>query len=236
MTAGGRLLRTQDAGQTWTVRHRGLRFDALDFVSGEIGFALAGSALYRSNDGGRSWTRQHRFAEGSPAGPGHAAISFVDAKNGWAAPLAQFFYHTKDGGRSWSPVRFGCDYYLAGLSFLDVHRGFVVCGGQPATIMQQREYFSTADAGEHWTKFEDGVFTGHATAIDYVSPTTGFLAADRSGIETVDSGRRVLDSDDLDSVLSTSWADARHGFAALEHAGLLRTTDGGVHWVRVYPR
>ncbi len=234
-TAGGSLLSTADAGGAWKLVHAGLRFDALDFVSGRIGFGLAHSTLYRSDDGGRSWQLLHRFAAGRPAGPGRAAISFADARNGWAAPLAQFFYRTRDGGRSWSPVRFGCDFYLAGLSFVDVDHGVVVCGGQPATIMQQREYFSTEDAGEHWLKFKDGVFTGHATSIDYVSASVGFLSAERSGIERVGDGQRVLESDDLDSVSSESWADERHGFAALVRAGLLRTTDGGRSWRRVYP-
>jgi len=40
--------------------------------------------------------------------------------------------------------------YTGGVSFLDARRGYVVCGGQPATIMQAKEVYATSDGGVTW--------------------------------------------------------------------------------------
>jgi photosystem II stability/assembly factor-like uncharacterized protein len=252
-TDGGRLRRTADGGQSWHLVRSGIRFVALSFVSLSQGFGLTRHGdLLSTVDGGRSWSLRHAFGPSSwPFFP----FGFVDGRHGWLAK-GNKIYRTRDGGRRWRRLPGPCigsrAFYVGGVSFLDPKRGFAVCGGQPATIMQAKDVYASRDAGSSWRRLScvDLVRSacrgklssiGHVSGLAFRDTRIGLLLTERGGIaRTVDGGRRwtqTLFTDDADSVMSTSWASMRTVYALLLHdAKLLRSDDAGRHWRQVYPR
>jgi photosystem II stability/assembly factor-like uncharacterized protein len=250
-TRGGELRRTDDGGRTWKLVAAGRRFVSLSFLSARAGFALtAKGRVAATGDGGRSWRILHSFGGLSEDGPFPGAIQFVDAEHGWAAPSG-YVYRTLDGGATWRRLGFQCSFALGGFSFVDASTGFLICGGQPATIEQEKDLYVTADGGESWRRRAcahvfgpkcpgDLAESGYASGLAFRDARTGLLLTGRGGIaRTLDGGvhwRGSLLTDDLDTVLSTSWASSRTVYAlTLVGGAVLRSDDAGRHWHQVYP-
>jgi len=225
---------------------------ALSFPSVTKGFGLtARSRVAATGDGGHSWRAIHSFGRIVRNGPFPGAIEFVDAEHGWAAPSG-FLYRTSDGGSTWTRQGFQCGFALGGFSFVDSRTGFMICGGQPATIDQQKDLYATDDGGLTWHRRAcvhavgprckgNLQLGGYASGLAFLDASTGLLLADRSGIaRTHDGGRHwddVLFTDDQYSIVSTSWASPRTVYGlVLQDGSLIRSDDAGRHWHSVYPR
>jgi photosystem II stability/assembly factor-like uncharacterized protein len=100
---GGTIMRTQNAGTTWT------RITTLA-VSGNLNdFALADAShgwavgqngvIARTGDGGATWTKSF------PTANELQGVSFSDTTNGWAVGQGGVIAGTRDGGRSWYVVQ-----------------------------------------------------------------------------------------------------------------------------------
>jgi photosystem II stability/assembly factor-like uncharacterized protein len=243
----GELRRTTDAGRSWTVIGHTPRLVSLAFASSQRGFALSEhQRLLQTADGGRSWTLLRSFHVGFG---GWGSIDFSDGRDGWVA-LSDRLFRTRNGGLTWRRVDAPCSrlmLYVGGVSFLDARRGFLVCGGQPATIMQAKEVYESTDGGTSWklracVRFVRGSgcpgvigADGHASGLDFRDDRVGLLVTDRGGIaRTHDAGRRwrnTLFTDDEDEVMATSWASDTTVYALLYHgAKIVRSDDGGRHW------
>ena len=252
-TRDGELRRTSDGGRTWQVVSAGRRFVSLSFVSSAAGFALTtGGRFASTRDGGRSWRIVHAFRSPAATGPYSGAIEFVDATDGWAAPSGWgSVYRTVDGGATWRRQPFRCGLALGGFSFVDDSNGFLICGGQPATIDQQKNLYISADGGETWRRRAcvhaigprcpgNLALAGYASGVAFRDLRTGLLLADRSGIaRTLDGGRhwkQTLFTDDAYSILSVSWASTRTVYGlSLQDGTLIRSDDAGLRWRRVWP-
>jgi photosystem II stability/assembly factor-like uncharacterized protein len=249
-TVGGRLLATGDGGRSWRRVGPRFRFRKLDFLSAQDGYALTKSGvLLQTVDGGRAWSRLHVFAGFPQQGLSAGTLEFVDRQHGFVASADARIYRSDDGGRTWSRLPFGCSsvfFAFGGVAFAGPSRGYAICGSQPATVMQTKELFTTADGGHHWRllsrtgKRRTGLpWTGYADALAFPAANVGYLSADRAGIyRTHDGGRSwqtVLFSDDTYAVRDASWIDANTGYVLLFSSGLARTDDGGGHWRQLYP-
>src|SRR5690242_4645120 len=205
-TRGGELRRTRDGGRPWRVVATGRRFVSLSFLSVARGFALTNRGrVAATTDGGRSWRVLHSFGKGGGDGPFPGAIQFVDAEHGWAAPAGSV-YRTTDGGSTWGRQRFQCGFALGGFSFVDARTGFIICGGQPATIEQEKSLYVTTDGGVSWRRRAcvhalgprckgNLRLSGYASGLAFRDGRTGLLISDRGGIaRTRDGGRHWADS------------------------------------------
>jgi photosystem II stability/assembly factor-like uncharacterized protein len=250
VTRGGVLRRTADGGKHWQVVRDGLRLVALRFLTPRRGFALSERGrLLSTRDGGRSWSVLRRLRASEPI---VGAFAFPTGRDGWAVAEDRLF-RTRDGGRTWRRLRSPrrrLTLYIGGISFVDARRGYVACGGQPATIMQAKEVYASTDGGATWRLRACVRFVrdsgcpgrieadGHVSGLDFRDVHVGLLITDRGGIaRTADGGRRWTDTlvtDDQDTVMSTSWASSTTVYALLYHgARLLRSEDSGRHWRRL---
>lgn len=99
---GDVLLHSTNGGTTWSLI-KGKSGFAIQFSSRAVGWIVHKPPRYYdlTTDGGRTWMpREVPFQY-----PEYSGLTFVDAKNGWAA--AGDLYQTKDGGRKWTDVRKG---------------------------------------------------------------------------------------------------------------------------------
>jgi hypothetical protein len=116
--------------------------------------------------------------------------------------------------------------YLAGASFLDAERGFLLCGDQPATIQQFRRLYETVDGGLTWRRRPlELPMTGHAAGIEFRSPRQALMLANRLGLYVTRDGGRwetSLFTDDRPFVSRVSWPTATRAYALLSSGQLLR--------------
>jgi photosystem II stability/assembly factor-like uncharacterized protein len=234
----GHVLRTRDGGRTWR-RERAPRLSALDVVAPTVAFAVAGRSLLRTDDAARSWRRVSPVLRGSP-------VDFADVRNGWVGLRA-----TRDGGRTWRRIRSPCDGYDdEHLALATARVGFVVCGGQPATIMQDKLLYRTADSGRTWRLVANarmfgapklrGILPseGYADVMTFRDPRHGVLAAGRIGLyTTTDGGLRWqtgLVMVDGPAITAVAWPTRRALYVLLTNGELVRR-DARRRWRLVYP-
>lgn len=220
VTAGERILVTDDGGESWRPGRRpglsqGDLYD-LQFIDARNGWA-AGAAIVRTEDGGETWrTLTHSTAENGYLSAN--AIHFLDATHGWLASHSGLLQRSDDGGRTWTrvalPLRAGEHPTLRDITFSDDQHGWVV--GERGAI------FHTADGGATWVPQAQGV------PIVRVIPK-GEPRRPREVVPELETEPDRL------TVWAIRFADADHGWAVgsypdVAESVVLRTDDGGASW------
>jgi photosystem II stability/assembly factor-like uncharacterized protein len=110
-----RILRTEDAGRTWTVAYdSGRPFEnvwKMSFPTPEIGYATVQSYnpqaterfVIKTTDAGRTWTELPLVDD---ARVRQFGIGFLDERRGWVGAVPHAFA-TTDGGATWAPAAMG---------------------------------------------------------------------------------------------------------------------------------
>ena len=157
------VLATTDGGRHWRLSYSAPNGIALFGVAAagprrcwvvgygehpQTGFAA------RTTDGGRHWTPQ-----ASVAPKGLLAVSFPDARSGWAVGDDGTVIATTDGGATWIAQDAGGGYQLTQVSFSDREHGWALIGHQAL--------LTTGDGGRSWSVVRPmgtrDVLTGLAT-------------------------------------------------------------------------
>jgi len=186
--------------------------DAIAFVSPDMGWYGNGlGRIYRTLDSGRTWREIYR-----KPGTYVRTLEFIDAKTGFMGNVgpgyfpnvtdANPLYVTHDGGFHWTPVAAPAGPKVTGVCAIDVLR----VGGKVAAIRAggrvggPAAIMTSFDGGATWKSQDLSRLTGMILDIKFVSATTGFIAG-------------------------ASASDERRS-----HALVLKTTDGGRSWRKVY--
>jgi photosystem II stability/assembly factor-like uncharacterized protein len=159
--------------------------------TGWVGGACAGGrpAFWVSRDGGRTWRHQPLPM---PSGAGELESCacgitppvFTSPADGalWASGLpgpparADAVYLTRDGGRTWTPVRLPGDMVpLQTPDFRGPWHGFVTAGrlAPDGTLAGDARLYATADGGATWAARSASSLLGQAS-LDFLTPATGF--------------------------------------------------------------
>ncbi|HST52904.1 MAG TPA: YCF48-related protein [Pyrinomonadaceae bacterium] len=180
----GALFATTDGGESWTrqrVPTRHLLLGAT-FLDAQTGWVVgAGATALSTTDGGATWRAGVVSAETSQpatnetatrAAQGESslrinAVSFADARRGWAACAGGVVLSTTDGGRTWRAQSSGTESDLFDVKFFDAREGWAV--GADGTAIH------TADGGATWRSEPTG--TPHALErLFFVGRTRGWAA------------------------------------------------------------
>lgn len=261
---GPRLERTVDGGRTWRLlpplpgtrpAYPGASFsfhpevNNVSFVSPTVGFVDVTPSvspfrplLYATDDGGSTW---HARALPTDAG----FVSFNDARHGFAN-TGSTVYSTSDGGRTWTvlsrdpklgtPAVFGrtlvaedSDYDHRQLSFsvsrdggstwsarrAPAYGSASVVSARTWVVIGSTRIYVTTSAGRSWRVVRPVNLPRH-----WQLQQGGFTSA-RTGWTIFIPARRAL------ATLSAH----KLGNAGAAHGVLMRTTDGGRHWVPAGP-
>lgn len=190
-------------------------------------------------------------------------IYFVDEQTGWYGTGAGDLFATTDGGATWSKVASRPGTFIRALAFVDAQLGFIgnVGTGYYPGVTDTTPLYRTRDGGKTWEPVDTGgkTITG-VCAIDIVRATRihqgkhvdqiVIHAAGRVGgpaglLRSVDGGATwsVIDmSAHAGMILDVHFQGEHTGmvFASTDRdpqvtSGLiLKTTDGGATWKRVY--
>lgn len=139
---GSAISTTTDGGKTWTRQlSESSGIWGLDFVNGQVGWAVGVTELLQTVDGGMSW-----HSEPEPAAQHLASIHFVSAAVGFGITDDGGLVRTGNGGQTWQPIFSGQqvnDFCFAspGTGWLSTWTGAV---------------YATVDGGTTWTATRAG--------------------------------------------------------------------------------
>lgn len=222
----GKILRTTDAGASWTVQASGTTNAIMDlhFVDELHGFACAtGSVALRTDDGGETWTLLTL-----PTGTSLRRIHFTDALNGIGVGIGGVIARTSDGGDTWTPVTSPTANSLLGLH---VRGNRMIAMGTWGTVL------TSIDGGSNWSQQALDLLDLYGASLD--ASGIGLLAGKARVYRTVDMGDtwEPVQIGTYHTYLNkASFGTASMGASAgwltsggLEN-GVIRTEDGGRHW------
>ncbi len=227
---GGMVLRTTDAGETWS------QFGTPD---GEylfdIAFADAGhgtaigkfGTMYQTSDGGDSWIETNSHYKNELTG-----ICFTSTKTGYMVGWGGAVFQTTDGGRTWPLIGVASTYYLMSIQFVTPNHGIIAANKVGINDNPTGVLFRTTDAGRSWLAIEPP--TGDIQ---------GVALSDEQHAVAVGDGGLILQSSDGGSrwqiqstALRISWLSdvylwsGQTGIAVGAGGRIAMTTDGWMTW------
>lgn len=224
---GGELLRTTNAGATWTriASNTLFNLNAAWFTTATEGWVVGGNGtILKTTDAGVSWNPVTSFT-----GDALFDVWFATPDTGWAVGANGTILRTFDRGASWqkqNPTAFA----LRSVAFAGTRRGWAV--GDNGTIV------GTTDRGLTWNVVNPAVTGLALRAVARLGVLEAWAAgAAGAAPRTVDAGGGVpgweLRNAGASNSLHGLWfADASTGWACGENGTgiVLRTDDAGLAW------
>jgi len=218
----GILLKTTDAGITWTncftdPYYTSKVFDALDFVSADTGFICTDWITFKTTDGGVTFN----WVDDNGGNP----IFFLNSQIGFKLPnYSGELLKTINGGQSWTTISI-TSWYINTIWFISPDIGFAAGD----------KIYKTIDGGETWSAFTLGVWS-EFNKLFFVNSSVGYLVNEADEIlKTTDCGNSWFfvkgGKCDLYDVF---FADPLHGIAIGNHHITKVTEDGGNSWKSYY--
>jgi photosystem II stability/assembly factor-like uncharacterized protein len=164
----GIILKTTDAGASWTETDINHDFQSVFFVNVDTGYAVGGyeyphgnGIIYNTTDAGATWNAQS-------SGTGHPlhSVYFTDANTGYAVGDYGVFLKTVDGGQTWDLRQLDVTFYRS-VFFVTRNKGYIT--GDEGTILR------TYDAGETWTADSSGNWNS-LYSVYFTDSITGYIA------------------------------------------------------------
>jgi photosystem II stability/assembly factor-like uncharacterized protein len=245
----GKLLATNDGGQTWTVRRSDLPLGggSLHAVDAQtVVFRDKDGRLLRSSDRGLTWLADTSTAR-------YSKIELGKSGSGWGLDITGNLVATQDGGQAWTRVTRPVMDVFNDLHQLDASSWVAV--GHNATWVDGKRWHReaiayTRDGGKSWTAATADASVTYAkdnnTGTSVGLAVYGVTASDAKTIWAVDAGGRILRSDDAGAqwtlaqqgepgsyyLENIAFFDAQRGWAVGSRGALMATTDGGKTWTR----
>jgi photosystem II stability/assembly factor-like uncharacterized protein len=218
-TAQGRLYRTTDGAESWTlVRDLAGPVKDVHFVTPMVGFAAGDGPLLRTNDGGATWV---------PLALGALHLSSIRCADTFrciaTTQSGQSLMRTSDGGVTLTAVSPSSKKLLA-VAFGSGSRA-VAAGEDGTTVLSDDAGATWAPVGRRLSQEFSRIRAVSASLVFAVGPN-GTLARSTDGGSTW-SELGVSTSED---VLDVSFADAFVGYAVDAAGAAFRTDNGGVSW------
>lgn len=190
-------------------------------------------------------------------------ISFVDENTGWYVNGFGKIFHTKDGGKTWEKQLEKAGSFFRTVSFLDENIGFVGTVGTDyfPNVTDTIPLYGTKDGGKSWKPISyKGPYVKGLCAIDVVKEQyinhgkidykTHIFAVGRVGspaniMMSHDGGENWTSksmNSDCKMLFDIKMLDKNNGFVCAatsedisqSNALILRTSDGGATWQKVY--
>ncbi len=160
----------------------------------------------------------------------YSSLHFADRNNGWAVGDSGTILHTGDGGNTWEYQQSGTQNDLREVHFIDRQTGWAA--GADNTLLR------TDDGGQSWQLLAiSGDSTRLFTSIYFTDEVTGWTAHNHGEIlHTQDGGAtwEVQASWEKGGTALLSFVDDQVGYAKpVADTLLLKTSDGGKHWVPI---
>ncbi|HTL80826.1 MAG TPA: YCF48-related protein [Bacteroidia bacterium] len=164
MCQGKNVLRTVDAGNSWTITQAGdtNRLWNIYFLNKDTGWVCGNNGkIVRTIDGGLTWT-QFTIATTDD----FQTITFKDGLHGFAGSSNGTMYKTSDAGQTWTlAINYGTPYIFYDIQFANQQVGFFRLWDNLFG-----EIFKTFDGGQTWRVYDYEYFNYNFTGMEYTGP------------------------------------------------------------------
>lgn len=190
-------------------------------------------------------------------------ITFIDELQGWYVNGAGNIYHTKDGGKTWEKQLEKAGSFFRTIAFVNENIGFVGTVGTDyfPNVADTIPLYRTNDGGKSWSPVQyDGPYVKGLCALDIVQEqyinhgkidfkyhiyAVGRVGSPANMMVSHDGGNTWTSksmNDDGQMLFDIKMLDTKTGFACAatsadiskSNALILKTTDGGDSWRKVY--
>ncbi len=208
----GNILRTTDAGATWTQpRSNTIAYlHAVAFATLDVGYAVGDRILPDLPPGPPSYTDSRTLGKSR----------FVSGSTDTIPTMIR----TTDGGATWTPVLPPTTESLRSIDFVTPDTGFAV--GENGALLR------TTNGGTTWQSMSSGT-NEIPNCIEFITPNIGTIVTfDGSVLRTTDAGVtwNPQTSGTTQPLWDVSFKDTSVGVAVGWFATILNTTDGGATW------
>jgi photosystem II stability/assembly factor-like uncharacterized protein len=225
--AGGSILTTNDAGQSWQVSNAGYpAFYSIDMVDGNIGFASGGIGFFKTTDGGLSW----EFLPDSDSLT-ILDMSFESPGQGIFFGWKNFYYHVSQQGALIQPITLPVNFTSLSNALLQGDSLFV-CGWTSSPT--RNVFMRSGDRGEHWSMVDVPGLSAIVSQFQrvgndfYFSTTAGIRRSDSKG-----GGWRVISDFTQEYLEPMIVIDDQIIVGYFSSGSVKRSIDGGQHWQSV---
>ncbi len=171
----------------------------------------------------------------SPTGRNLGGVAFTSPTHGFVVGDNHHLLETFDAGNTWvtrMATQLSTDPFYT-IHFASPTHGYIAGNNQDA--------YRTTDGGTTWIQMPNAP-DGSARAIDFVTPTTGFIGMNGAVVKTTDGGLTwpvASGYPDCPIMFGMDFRDVNMGIAAgtrstpYHDQGIYRTTDGGATWTHI---
>jgi len=202
------------------------------FTSASKGFIAGENALYQSLDSGKTWSKIPNTAPGTDSSMFN--LFFVNDTYGYAQGFSRIQV-TKDGGNTWS------------LQTLPTGAAYNIYFTSPSTGYysdRSNGVYKSTDTGKTWKQTFKSSKSGQlAYAVNFLNPDNGFILCEDGVLSKTADGAAswqqvqqniYTPAGPASQFNSLQFIDNLTGLYACDR-GVLKTTDGGLSWQRLYP-
>ncbi len=238
----GTLLRTDDAGATWTGVNTGLTDPLVSVQVIDPNTVVVGGAcaLRRSNDGGASFTRLPWTASDDDCPSAIASFNFASGTVGYLLTRDGSVFRTADGGQTFSRQTSVPGTNSAGGSRepSDIFFTSDTTGVAVTRAGGNGKVFRTTDSGNSWVEVASA-FDG-LNGVTFATANDGFaVGTGKALLATIDGGvtwdPKPLDGAPFQDYSSIDCADATTCLITAANGHLVRTVDGGATGAEITP-
>jgi photosystem II stability/assembly factor-like uncharacterized protein len=222
---GDVLLKTADAGETWTRILNKVDMVEAEFPSEDTGFVFATTVgfaqVLKTTNGGAtfdtvfSYKTSNRFKH----------MVFESTLSGWAFLDNGAVFRTRDGGKSWTTEGWASTNPYTGSKPIIANKGVLY-------RMYGASIDFTKNDGKDWTSGSRGK-NGTFMSVGFPSANTGLIVGWVGTVLRTENGGTswvgVNYGSDAEPIY-LQFTDGETGYMALYGAGLLKTADGGKTW------
>jgi len=231
IAAESKVLRTSDAGNTWSQATTNINdtrgFYAISTTTAWICGTFG--KISKTTDGGATWVAQ---TTGAPNLSSINAIFFHDQNNGWAAGTDGLLLKTTNGGTNWQTVPMNVTSGFKSVKFFNSNIGWVGGG---------TKFLRTTDGGTTWSPV---THFAEVRDIHFLDANTGFVSdtwgQDNIVHKTTDGGATWQATTTISTgpyyFHGVHFTDVNTGYVVgrtmffLQNYGIYKTTDGGTTW------
>ena len=192
--------------------------DDITFINKEEGWYVNGyGKIFHTNDGGKTWKKQIE-----QKGTFFRTIAFIDKLNGFAGTVGKDYfpnvtdsiplYRTKDGGKTWMPVSYNGPY-VKGLCAIDIVKEQYINHGK---IDYKTHLYAVGRVGS-----PANIMISHDFGETWISKSMDENCKMLFDIKMLDKNNGIVCAATSEDI-------------AKSNALILKTTDGGNSWKKVY--
>ncbi|MEX0721464.1 MAG: T9SS type A sorting domain-containing protein [Balneolaceae bacterium] len=232
---GGIVLKTEDAGENWSVIHQNdnsFNLNKVQFLNENTGWIANDQKILFTDDGGDEWVELYNIDSiGFDMSDKYLELidlEFMNLTDGWMLVSVHYYngesysyvFNTADGGENWDAQAYSDTYLFHELQFIDETNGW---------ILSENATANTTD-GENWQlQLTDSV--NNYNTMHFSDVNTGWIAGDGRLIKTEDNGENwdEVYNEYSQYFWSFHFINSQKGWAASAKI-IQHSSDGGETW------